>query len=370
MGKPEIRSGDRVTSVATMQPAAVKTEQVTDLAASVVATLRQMGVAALPRNYEVFYEALSGTNHELSLEVVSLSKRPTQEDVDRIGRKYFAHHHGLSVVDSARDLIASELEQVATLLRTERSHLEKYGQILNQTNDGLSGRQVASQDLLQKILTVMTVATSSTIEHGRQTALTLNEKSAELESVKCKLEEYKKLADTDPLSQLSNRRAFDQELARVYDLRGGVMFKALILVDIDHFKDINDRFGHPAGDKVIQVIADSFRQTLRMGTFVARTGGEEFAVIVEGGGEDGTARIAERLRHAVEQASPASILGSAVTVSLGVCMATDADGPDDLYAKADRALYRSKLGGRNRVTRHSATPDARSSKGWMLYRAE
>ena len=356
-----------------MQPVAAHTDRVSDTAAAVVVTMRQMGVVALPRNYEIFYEALNGTNSELSLEVVSLPKHPPQEELDAIGRKFFAHQHGLSIVDNARRVVADELEEVASLLRNERSHLEKFGQILNQTSDGLGGRNSASKELLHKILNVMTVATTSTIEHGRQTAQTLSDKSTELESVKQKLEEYKKLVDTDSLTAIANRRAFDRELTRIYDTQSGMMFKSLILADIDRFKNINDRFGHPVGDKVIQIIAGVFRSQTRSDIFVARTGGEEFAAIVEGASEDATVEIAERVRGAVERTSFASQLGSTygpVTVSMGVCMASNAEGPDDLYAKADRALYRSKVGGRNRVTRHGEVSDAKASKNWLLYRKD
>jgi diguanylate cyclase len=356
-----------------MQAAAAQTERVTDLPATVVATMRQLGVAGLPRNYEIFYEALAGTNRELSLEVVSLPKRPAQEDLDKIGRRFFAHHHGFNVVDNARAIIASELEEVASLLRNERSHLEKYGQILHQTSDGLSGRSAASRELLQKILGVMTVATATTIEHGKQTAATLNEKSAELESVKSKLEEYKRLVDTDPLTQISNRRAFDRELTRIYDSQSGILFHALILADIDRFKDVNDRYGHPAGDKIIQAIASIFRANTRADVFVARTGGEEFAMIVEGGAEDAVASIAERIRQAVEQTSLTHQFApghGALTISMGLCMASEADGPEDLYSKADQALYRSKVEGRNRITRNSSLKDTRNAKNWMLYRKD
>lgn len=335
--------------------------------------MRQLGIAGLPRNYEIFYEALTGTNHDLSLAVVSLPKRPTQQEMDTIGRRFFAHHHGHSIVDNARKVIATELEEIAALLRDERSHLEKYGQILNQTSDGLETRNATSVDFMRKVLGVMSVATNSTIEHGRQTSVTLGDKSAELESVKSKLEEYKKLVDTDSLTLIANRRAFDRELTKIYDSPAGVMFKSLIIVDIDSFKSVNDRFGHPVGDKIIQVIAGVIRANMRNDIFVARTGGEEFAAIVEGATEEVTTEIAERVRHAVERTSFANQLGAnhgPITISVGLCMASEAETPDDLYAKADKALYSSKVTGRNRVTRHSASADAKPMKNWLLYRKD
>lgn len=356
-----------------MQPASAPMDRGTDFATSVVNTMRQLGVVGLPRNYEIFYEALAGSNHELSVDVVSLSKRPTQDELDRIGRKYFAANHGTKIVEHARETIAKELEEIAAILRHERSHLEKYGQILDQTAEGLNNRSMITKDLLQKIVGVMSVATVSTIDHGKQVANTLNDKTSELESVKSKLEEYKKLADTDPLTHIYNRRAFDKEIARIYNSNRGILFNALILADIDRFKDINDKFGHPVGDKILQAIAAIFRTSIRADMFVARTGGEEFALIVEGASEDATYDIAERIRMVVSQTpfinTPNGTPNGSVTISMGICMASEADGAEDLYSKADRALYRSKVTGRNRVTRFSTLME-RTTKSWMLYKKD
>jgi diguanylate cyclase len=357
-----------------MQPATTPPEQTAgDIATRVVTTMRQMGVLSLPRNYEIFYEALNGTNPDLSLAVIALGNRPTQDALDRIGRKFFAHTHGDGIVEHARDVLARELEDVAALLRSEQCHVEKYGRILDETTGGLNGRSLISQELLRKIVGAISVATNSTIDHGRQVATTLGDKSTELENVKAKLEEYKRLADTDALTRIWNRRAFEKQLARIYDSRKGVLFSALILADIDRFKSVNDRFGHPVGDRIIRTVADIFRTSIRADMFVARTGGEEFALIVEGVSEDSTYGIAERIRTLVAQTpftnSQTGANYGTVTISMGICMASEAEGPEDLYARADRALYRSKVSGRNRVTRHAALP-GNMSKNWLLYKGE
>lgn len=353
--------------------AATQGERTTDIAAAVVVTMRQLGVLALPRNYEVFYEALTGTNTELQIAVVSLGNNPTQEQLDEISQRFFGQSQGHRIVEQARDIVARELEDIASLLRSEHSHIEKYGQFLDETSSGLNNRNLASGHLLQKIVSAISAATTSTIDHGKQVANTLSEKTAELDSVKTKLEEYKRLADTDPLTQIWNRRAFDKEIARIYNSNKGILFNALILADIDRFKNINDQFGHPAGDKIIQGIAALLQSGVRSDIFVARTGGEEFALIVEGASEDATYEIADRIRTLIEQApfasGPAGASCGTVTVSMGMCMASEAESAEDLYTKADQALYRSKMAGRNRVTRHSSISD-RPTKNWLLYKTE
>jgi diguanylate cyclase len=357
-----------------MQAAATHQERPQkDLAGAVVATMRRLGVVGLPRNYEIFYEALSGANPALGLAVVALGNRPTQQQLDEVGKRFCAHHYGQGFVEQAREVLARELEDVATLLRSERTQVEKYGRILSETSDGLANRSAISRELLQKIVGAVAVATTSTIDRGRQMESTLSEKSDELEAVKCKLEEYKRLAETDPLTQILNRRAFDTEIARIYSSKKDILFNALILADIDDFKKINDRFGHPVGDRIIRSIADIFQSSVRRGVFVARTGGEEFAIIVEGTSEDHTTEIAERLRRLVEQTrftDPVTgVSYGPVTVSMGICMAAEAATSDELYIKADRALYRSKVAGRNRVTRHSDIGTESTNK-WLLYRKD
>ncbi len=353
--------------------ATVTKERNPDIASTVVSTMHKLGVAGIPRNYEIFYEALIGSNPELSLAVVALASHPSQEELDEIGRQFFTQNHGQGIVEQARDVLAKELEDIASLLRSERSQVEKYGKILDETSGGLANRATISRELLDKIVTAVQTATNSTIARGRQVAETLTDKSAELESVKSKLEEYKRLADTDPLTQIWNRRAFDKEIARIYDGGNGVRSGSLILVDIDRFKDINDKFGHPVGDKIIRNVADILQSGVRRGVFVARTGGEEFALIIEGTGETVTAEIAERLRKLVEQTrfsgSQSGADFGAVTISVGICMAAEAASPEDLYSKADQALYRSKVAGRNRVTRYAPLAD-QSTKKWMMYRKD
>ena len=356
-----------------MQSAAARSVQQPDIATKIATTMRQMGVMGLPRNYEIFYEICTGANEGLCNDMRDLGNRPTQDQLDLIGRRYFAGSNGSRVIEDARDQIATRIEEVMSLLRRERSSLEKYGSILDKTSDGLSHSAI-SQDILLRIVGIMSAATDSTIEQGRQIATSIVDKSAELEKVKVTLEEYKKLADTDPLTQIWNRRAFDRALARIYDSERGRMFNALIIADIDRFKDVNDRHGHPVGDRIIQLVADIICANAGNNAFVARTGGEEFAIIAEGLSEEGISRIADTIRQAIETAPFVSTETGAnfgpVTISMGICMASEGNSPEDLYSKADRALYASKVSGRNQVTRHSSLVDGKARKNWFIYKKD
>jgi diguanylate cyclase len=355
------------------KPANESKPRTSDIVMTIAAAMREMGVSGLPRNYEIFYEVFTGSNRELQADFFALGNRATQDQLDELARRYFAQSNGFSIVESARIQIEQKLDEIKTILQRERSSLEKYGHILDRTTDGLSRRSMLTKEFLEKILSITAAATVSTREQGQKTAASIADKSAELEKVKSKLEEYKRLADTDPLTQVSNRRGFDKALARIYSNKKSIMFAGLILADIDRFKDINDRYGHPVGDRIIQLIAQIFAAHLQDGMFLSRTGGEEFAVVVEGLREDSVVKFAEDIRSAIERTTFAhresgSHYGT-VTISMGVCMASEADGPDDLYSKADMAMYASKMNGRNRVTLYSKRL-TRRGKDWMLYKNE
>lgn len=345
-----------------------------DVAMTVVHTMRQLAVPGLPRNYELFYEAVTTGNRELAEALSALGSRPSQKALDGVASRFLKRGDDL-VVDHAHDAIRAKLDEILTLLRKDRSSMETYGQILGETSSGLSSRQPLSREFLEKIVNVTAAATRSSIESRAQLASSIACKSGELQEVKSKLEEYKRLADTDALTQLANRRAFDRAISAVYDSNRNVAFSALILADVDRFKTINDRFGHPVGDRIIQIVASLIRSIAPDDAFVARTGGEEFAIILEGRGEDATGRVADSVRQAIMEAPFINVATATnygpVTMSLGLCMATQAHGPDDLYAKADKALYASKAAGRNRVSRYSALSinDGNFTKNWQLYKS-
>lgn len=354
-----------------MQSSNAQQEPTTGSAQAVVETMQRRGVAPLPRNYEIFYEASAGSNLELREAVERLGQRPPQGELDQIAHRFFAQSSQAGIVDNAHQALMMKIEAVMELLRRERASLEKYGIILDQTSAGLDKRHEITTELLRRIVSIMATATDTTIAQGRQIATSIADTSAELAEVKAKLTEYKVLADTDALTRISNRRAFDRAMAEIYGDTKKVMFSALIIADVDRFKEINDRFGHPVGDRVLQQIARILRTSVNLDVFVARTGGEEFAIIVEGLTEEGTVSLADDIRAIIEKTQFAPVGQQAgVTVSMGVCMATEADGPEDLYSKADQALYASKAAGRNRVSRYPASTPGLQRKNWMIYRTD
>ena len=164
------------------------------------------------------------------------------------------------------------------------------------------------------------------------------------------------LAHRDGLTKLPNRRAFDDALSEMFarmDRLGET--GSLLMIDIDHFKQINDTHGHSAGDEVLRAVARKITSDLRMVDHVFRVGGEEFAAILAGANVASAQTTAERLRHDIATVRVAVKSAEiSVTVSIGVATAGGGSVPSVLVEAADVALYRAKREGRNRVVISSA----------------
>ncbi len=170
-------------------------------------------------------------------------------------------------------------------------------------------------------------------------------------------ERLHRLSLIDSLTRVGNRRAFGQALER--EISRAVRQSeplALMVIDLDHFKQINDRFGHPTGDRALRVVAQEISALLRKTDHVCRYGGEEFALVLPNCPPSLAQEVAERIRRCIAALQLRSDRGDpfALTLSLGVtCWPVDAEAPvglaERLLSLADGAVYRAKAGGRNRV---------------------
>ncbi len=354
-----------------MNTATTPKAQVPDIAAQITFAMRAMGIAAIPRNYELFYEAYLGSNPALTRDLAGFGSRATQEELDHLGQQYFGSHH-TRTLESAHAKIIHELDGLLRLLKQEQSSLESYNKLLGETYTRINSKSTASADILRNAISILTEATGDTMAHGEKTVESVGLRSQDLDQVRRELDEYKRIANTDSLTRLANRRAFDERLAALYDSPATLGLKSLVLIDIDHFKKVNDTYGHPVGDKILATVATVIRANLRKGSFVARTGGEEFAVLIEGNTPDEINQMCERVRSALESTpfknSKTGVNYGPITISLGYCMAADAEDPGELYAKADVALYCAKNAGRNRTKFFEDGMKKDFSKSWLIYK--
>ena len=200
-----------------------------------------------------------------------------------------------------------------------------------------------SSDLLAKITTLNEV-----LRHRLERAeRRLHEQAQQLKS-------YMSQARRDALTELPNRRAFNEELnRRIVESSRYEQALAVILFDVDHFKRINDQYGHAAGDAVLRALAEQFQSILRKSDMAARYGGEEFAVILPMSTTDDGIAMGERVRKALQDFTVSwQDHAIPVTISGGVAQWQPDESAGDLLERADEALYAAKAAGRNAIARH------------------
>ncbi len=179
---------------------------------------------------------------------------------------------------------------------------------------------------------------------------------SESKELRLHLAQQEQLASQDSLTELPNRAAYDRRIRQEADkwhdamLAGSESGLCLAVCDVDHFKRINDTYGHLAGDKVLKILAKEISARIRRSDFVARYGGEEFVILLPSTSLADAEALINGIRQKIERC-PFHFKEKQVqiTVSFGLAEFTASDSPERVFERADKALYRAKEGGRNQV---------------------
>ena len=256
-------------------------------------------------------------------------------------------------IRDAGDQLSQELATVSRAIQNAQQTNEAYGQQLAGATQELSENMESGE--LKALVKGLASATNRAQSQNRELEQRLAESTAEVGRLRDHLVQVRRDATTDGLTNLANRKSFDEELERACaeaDADGGSVHLAVL--DIDHFKKFNDTWGHQTGDQVIRFVASVIGRVGAPPRFAARYGGEEFAMIVSG---ESAAQVEHILLEICEEVGSRSLkrrstnedLG-AVTISAGFAERRTGELPISLMERADTALYASKHAGRNRVT--------------------
>lgn len=204
--------------------------------------------------------------------------------------------------------------------------------------------------LVSALFVVFGLYAAVMLDRAERAGQALRESNAELERLKSELEH---LVVADPLTGTYNRRKFHEVLDRAVSnaTRHDHRF-ALLMIDVDHFKSINDTYGHQVGDEVLRNVCERIRGAVRSADQLFRVGGEEFCLLANVAGGEDIGPLAEKLRKVVAD-RPFAVVGN-VTVSVGIANFMEGDTQESIYARADDAMYEAKRKGRNCVVSSTA----------------
>lgn len=328
----------------------------------------RMGVSPITRNYHLFYICIANSDPLMRKAVRDLGRYPSQDQLDRVIDKHCPEVADSPMIRRHESAVLSAIDDLADRLQSEQSQLSGFNLAIESVSSALTKsleQDKLTSDLLVRVVEAIGQAGTQRVAAGQRTLQRMRENKTEVDSLRDELIKVRRMANTDALTGLSNRRHFDDRLAAA---TGKSQDFTLLLADIDHFKKINDAYGHAFGDHVLKCVASALTNASRVGTFIARTGGEEFAVVIGKATESEAAAVGDRLRRAVEGLKIAAAQDVVrVSISIGVAIAQDAVTADTLYQQADFALYRSKNAGRNCVTLYDPAKDVDTSQRYRLY---
>jgi len=325
-------------------------------AKTALALMGGAGVVATPANFELFYAYASGDNPAVTQALSSIidSKRPfTPELLADLRLRFLSGARAAQAMESLGGNMGTVIDDILGKLENSARDTASYKDALSAATGELGGGDRSPADL-RRLVDGLVAATRAMEIRAKSLESELQVSSQQVSDLRTKLADVRKESMTDPLTGISNRKAFDEALAAaVTSVLRDREEVALLLCDIDHFKLFNDTWGHQTGDQVLRLVASCLAENTKGRDTAARYGGEEFAVLLRGTGLEAATRLANQIRGMVEtkklvKRSTGDVLG-AITISIGVAQFGPGDTSDAVIRRADACLYGAKHNGRNLV---------------------
>ncbi len=307
-----------------------------------------------PQSYAVWYDYVRGANENLKTDIDSALKAHKKLSSTHTYDLYQRH-----IIDRAEQMLGKARNDIAHLVNELDGKLASAGDNARSFNDQLTdfGQKISGELKPEDLRQHVDQMASSAAQLGESMVQVRSELNASQDEIKRLTDELQRARDealVDALTQVKNRKAYELALAQfLAESRRTGKPVSCIMFDIDHFKKINDEYGHLFGDQVIRAVAQAIKGNVKGRDLVARYGGEEFIVLLPDTKATGAVIVADHIRTAIERGrikkrnSEESV--GAITISGGVAEYNDKDSPQAFIERADRGLYQAKQSGRNRV---------------------
>lgn len=336
-----------------------------NVAGEAITRMQRDGITHDPHNFEVWYAYYSNSHLELKKAIDTLIKakgKLTSMDCHTFYEQFLSERRQQEAYTRASDQIHATLHDVSGLMHNVKEATSGYSETLQGVTKKISS--VKTPQEMEAVMKTVVADTNKMVEHNKRLEAQLDKSAVAMEELKRDLERVRREAMTDGLTSLSNRKSFDEQIARLSREcnETGKIF-TLLMLDIDHFKSFNDNYGHQVGDQVLRLVARTLTDGIKGKDIASRYGGEEFTILLPETNLDHGIAVAESLRKAlankeVINRSNGELLGR-ITMSVGVAQFYVEESTEDLIERADAALYTAKHNGRNQVAA-APTPHERS----------
>jgi diguanylate cyclase len=317
--------------------------------------IRALAQPASPRNYEIWYNYATGYNSALNRAINQTIEQKGslgEADLDHIYNTYISTTRVDEEIDTVGARVLDEIKQVLEMIDAASGSATSYSEDLADASAKLAGAY--DGETLRAVIERLMEGARAMERSNKKLETSLSASKQEIEQLQQNLAVVRTESLTDPLTSLSNRKFFDASLVKaIAAAKERKEPLSLMMADVDHFKQFNDKFGHLTGDQVLRLVAAAMKQNVNGQDVAARYGGEEFVIALPKTDLRSAAAIAEQIRRAVMakelmKRSSGQRLGR-VTISAGIAFLQPGDTAQSLIERADACLYAAKHQGRNRV---------------------
>ena len=312
------------------------------------------GGAYVPTTYALWYEYLAGVNPKLIAAVdrrLQDAAQLTQDEIEGLYAKYIDTREA-STLEAYQAGLSELMRRMGEIAASSGAGTADYAKTLARCEQDLS--TISDPAGVSRIIQSLVTSTNTV----RQSTETLHQEVTatrdEMQQLRGQMGVLQNQAQTDPLTRLRNRRGFEQAVAEyLHGSEADLGGCTVMIADIDHFKRVNDSYGHLVGDQVIKALAQVLQNNVKGRDIAARWGGEEFIVFLPATAAAGAVRLAEQLRLAFSKTrikrGGKQEVSDPVTISIGVAEIESGEALERAVDRADRALYQAKGDGRNGV---------------------
>lgn len=336
----------------------LRSPQAFDVASKAVSLMQEHKVWPTPTNYELWLHIAADPECALAQEIyrlVSKGETITDDVAESLSTKFILRNRINEEIRDAGVKLTQELSNISKVINEAQDANRDYNETLIGAKSSFTGLKEVD---IESLVNHLSLATSQVIERNNQLETRLSESAKEVKSLRRHLDQVRLEAMTDGLTNLPNRKSFDETLERHFEESGSDRPLTLAVVDIDHFKRFNDTWGHQTGDQVLRYVASVLARIGRPPRLAARYGGEEFGLLFPNETVESVSKLLNEARieiasRVLKRRSTNEDLGC-VTISAGLAQRVDGEEAFELLDRADKALYQSKNNGRNQVTLASA----------------